>query len=669
MSDNSTYGMKHDLLQVVLDSLTYPFYVIDVADYQIQLANAAARKMHDSGNATCHALIHHQDIPCHMEGHPCPLEIIRKTGAPAVVEHVHYDPQGRPTYMEVHGFPIFDAAGRLTQIIEYCVDITDRKRLEEELRRLNHNLKEEVQMRTGQLNDQMARRILAEDRLHRRSQMLEGFFQHTITPLAFLDRQFTFIRVNEAYAQAEGETPEYFVGKNHFDLYPDKEVQAIFEQAVRNKKSYRAYARPFNVSNEPRPETAYWNWQITPLLDEQGQVEFLVFNLENVTEQQRALQEAQRRTQQLQQLTLELSQAEDRERKHLAEILHDDLQQMLAAAKFHVGLLDNRLSRGEDVQGMIHQVKDLLAQAIDKSRSLSHELNPPVLDQSDLCETFEWLAENIRAKYGLTVHVKSWGPVEVYSEPLKAFLFKAGQELLFNVIKHAQVQEARVRLRHQNGHVYLSVADHGRGFDPNALDKGGFGLMTIQERVKLLGGSMKIRSAPGRGSVFLIEVPDPASQTTTETPWSGEPSAAKTAAQRKRAQREGEAGLRVLLVDDHKIVREGLEAMLIEEEDIEVVGQAGNGREAVELAHRLQPDVIVMDVSMPVMMGDEATRRIKQELPEIHIIALSMFDDPRTADRMRKAGATAYLLKTAPSEQLLAAIRGSENPSLAANHS
>jgi DNA-binding NarL/FixJ family response regulator len=115
---------------------------------------------------------------------------------------------------------------------------------------------------------------------------------------------------------------------------------------------------------------------------------------------------------------------------------------------------------------------------------------------------------------------------------------------------------------------------------------------------------------------------------------------------------------RVLLVDDHKIVRQGIESMLVGEPDMEIVGQAGNGREAVDLACQLQPDVVVMDVAMPVMGGDEATRRIKLHLPETRVIALSMFDDTRIAERMRRAGAIAYLLKTAPSEDLLAAIRG-----------
>ena len=116
--------------------------------------------------------------------------------------------------------------------------------------------------------------------------------------------------------------------------------------------------------------------------------------------------------------------------------------------------------------------------------------------------------------------------------------------------------------------------------------------------------------------------------------------------------------LRVLLVDDHKVVRQGLEAVVGQEHDLEIVGQAGDCNEAVELACRLQPDVIVMDVAMPVMPGDEATRDIKQQFPRTRVVALSMFDDRRVADRMQQAGAAAYLLKTAPSEDLLAAIRG-----------
>jgi len=116
--------------------------------------------------------------------------------------------------------------------------------------------------------------------------------------------------------------------------------------------------------------------------------------------------------------------------------------------------------------------------------------------------------------------------------------------------------------------------------------------------------------------------------------------------------------IRVLVVDDHKIVREGLASILSEQPDIEVVGQASNGKEAVDLASTLAPDAIIMDVSMPVMSGDEATRRIKMLSPDTRIIALSMFEDNEMIQKMFQAGAESYVLKTAPSAELLAAIRG-----------
>jgi PAS domain S-box-containing protein len=484
--------------------------------------------------------------------------------------------------------------------------------------------------------------------------MLEAFFQHTIAPLAFLDRDFNFVRVNEAYARADGKGPEYFAGKNHFALYPNAENQAIFEQVVRTRQPYHAYARPFRYPDDPQRET-YWNWQLTPLLDERGQVQFLVLSMENVTEQQAAFSELQERARQLQRLALELSQTEDRERKRIADILHDDLQQQLAAAKFHLGLLGNQVKDDTSLREATAQVGEMIKDAIATSRSLSHELSPAMLYHGDFGETLEWLANQIQAKHGLVVHVEVHGQIEVSSDPIKAFLFRTAQEILFNTVKHAGVTEAAIRLRRRNGQVRLIVCDRGRGFDPKTLGQtAGFGLLSIRERVELLGGHMKIRSTPGRGSTFLIAVPDgqvsPRARLVAEQ--------AMSEVVDKATGRETGTCLRVLLADDHKVVREGLAILLNEQEDIEVVGQAANGWEAVDLAHKLQPDVVVMDVSMPVMEGDEATRQIKRHLPQTRVVALSMHDEARVMDQMCKAGASAYLLKTAPSEELLAAIRG-----------
>ncbi len=117
-------------------------------------------------------------------------------------------------------------------------------------------------------------------------------------------------------------------------------------------------------------------------------------------------------------------------------------------------------------------------------------------------------------------------------------------------------------------------------------------------------------------------------------------------------------GLRVLIVDDHKIMREGLRELLHLEKDMKVVGEAENGQQALQLAHELHPDVVVMDVNLgDAMNGVEATRRIHAENPDIVVVGLSMHSDPDVAEDMRDAGAAAYLPKGGPSVDLVKAIR------------
>jgi DNA-binding NarL/FixJ family response regulator len=114
--------------------------------------------------------------------------------------------------------------------------------------------------------------------------------------------------------------------------------------------------------------------------------------------------------------------------------------------------------------------------------------------------------------------------------------------------------------------------------------------------------------------------------------------------------------LRVLLVDDHLLVRQGLESILRGYEDLLVVGEAADGEEAVERAHQLHPDVVVMDVNMPRMDGVEATRRIKQDLPRAAVIGLSVNVNNQVEKAMRDAGAAAYLTKETAVEDLHAVI-------------
>ncbi|MCL5278977.1 MAG: PAS domain S-box protein [Planctomycetes bacterium] len=449
------------------------------------------------------------------EAIPETLRRLRKSGR-LLFETTLIRKDGQPVPVEVSVDTLEFRQRRMTLTV--VRDITERRRLQEQADRCQNRLQEEVRTRTEELRDavdrlqeEMGRRALVETELRKRSQMLEAFFRDTITPLAFLDRHFNFVRVNEAYAHAAGKNPEYFVGKNHFTLYPHEETEAIFRQTLRRRQAFYAYARPLIYPDQPERGVTYWDWRLTPLCDDAGEVQFLVLSLDDVTERQNAICQLEQRAHQLQRVTLEMLDAEDRERRRLAEILHDDLQQILAAAKFQLGLLDSRVRSDADLAETVRLVEQMLKDAIEKSRNLSHELGPAVLSQSGLDDTFAWLAHQMQSKHGLVVHVQTRGPVHSPSEPVRMFLYRAAQEILFNVIKHAEVSEAKLRLTRVRNQLRLTISDQGQGFDLRSLTHtAGSGLLSVRERAELLGGRMKIKSATGKGSTFLIAVPDAA---------------------------------------------------------------------------------------------------------------------------------------------------------------
>ncbi len=121
-------------LDLILESLPNPFYVIDASDYTIRVANSAAQFGELSKDSTCYALTHKSDTPCSLEEHPCPFEKIKKTKRPVTVEHLHYDKDGNLRNVEVYAFPVLDKVGNVSQIVEYVVDITKRKQAEDTLK-------------------------------------------------------------------------------------------------------------------------------------------------------------------------------------------------------------------------------------------------------------------------------------------------------------------------------------------------------------------------------------------------------------------------------------------------------------------------------------------------------------------------------------------------------
>ncbi len=173
----------------------------------------------------------------------------------------------------------------------YGRDITVQRNAEQALRLSRDQLQNKVRERTSELahtvnilQEEVQQRIQIENQLRERSEMLDAFFSHTITPLVILDRQFNFIRVNAAYARACQREIYEFEGHNHFEFYPNQENQRIFEEVVRTKKPFQVAARPFSFPDHPEWGLTYWDWSLVPILDDSGEVEMLVFSLKEVTE-------------------------------------------------------------------------------------------------------------------------------------------------------------------------------------------------------------------------------------------------------------------------------------------------------------------------------------------------------------------------------------------------
>jgi signal transduction histidine kinase/ActR/RegA family two-component response regulator len=361
---------------------------------------------------------------------------------------------------------------------------------------------------------------------------------------------------------------------------------------------------------------------------------------------------------QLRGLAVQLSQAELRERKRLSKVLHDHIQQLLVAARMQVGWIKSTEDL-ERIRVEAQGVDAILKEALEQSRSLAIELSPPVLHEIGLIGGLNWLASLMLEKNHFKVSLRLDRRAEPVSEEIRVLLFECARELLLNAVKHAGVSEAKMTLLlTKEGHLKLIVRDEGKGFDPDILKKrrageASLGLFSIQQRMAHIGGQMEIATAPGKGTSISVTIPNAKVKAIAgradSSAWEGGAESVKTY--------ETRTAHRVLVVDDHKIMREGLVGLMQFEQDIEVVGQAADGPQAIELADKLHPDVIVMDVNLGGMSGVEASKIILATNPDIKIIGLSMHLDRHVAKGMRDAGAVAYLTKGAPSEELLATIR------------
>ena len=366
-------------------------------------------------------------------------------------------------------------------------------------------------------------------------------------------------------------------------------------------------------------------------------------------------------------LATDLTVAEQTERRRLATELHDYLAQLLVVTRMKVAQLLKQ-DHDPEAQKILQEADHLLHQSLDYTRSLVSELTPQALYERGLGAALRWLGDQMRLQQVLNVEMALDAPELPLPEADAVLLFHSVRELLFNVLKHGKTDQACVSMRYEQNVLSITVSDRGCGFDVSRLmdDRSDrFGLLSIRERMMALGGGFDLQSETGKGTVASLHLPYTASGDSREASMELAPTqaakprrtSAPTAA--TSSSRDASAGtpIRVMIVDDHHMVREGLICILKQYADLTVVGEASTGKQALQLIDTLMPEVIIMDMQMPGWDGAESTRRILQKYPATVVIGVSIQTDPHVAKSMLDAGAAAFLPKETAGNHLYAAIQ------------
>jgi two-component system NarL family response regulator len=348
-----------------------------------------------------------------------------------------------------------------------------------------------------------------------------------------------------------------------------------------------------------------------------------------------------------------------KEREHLARELHDNLGQVLGYINLHAQGIRDLLTEGNE-----KEASHLTEQIIQVSQSTftdvreyllgvqvqtkKQNLAPNLDNQKIFFATLEAYLHDYSVFAGLKATLQLLPDQQqlALSPTVETHLLRIIQEALSNVRKYAQATQVKVEFTliaqpeaPDSNLTWLAVTiqDDGQGFDlantPHHLPGHGYGMESMRSRAAECGGTLTIESAPKQGTCVTVQLPLSKEQLVSVPP------------------------IRVLLADDSTLFLSGM-ANLLTRQGFQVVGTADNGEEAVVQAIRLQPDIILMDIHMPGGSGLEATRLIKQNLPECQIVMLTVSEDEEHLFTAIKNGAAGYLLKNLDSAKLVALLRG-----------
>jgi len=346
------------------------------------------------------------------------------------------------------------------------------------------------------------------------------------------------------------------------------------------------------------------------------------------------------------QLTGRVLNLQDEERRRIARDLHESTSQSLNRLVLNLAYVQKeaQFEGTSAVAKMLAESMEVAQQVSKEIRDLSHLLYPPALDHMGLIPAMQ--AHAARTSEVTEIEITHDLPTEMPRLPRETAiaLFRVVQESLENVRRHSGSKTAEIRLARHHGAVLLEVKDQGAGMPPDLLAEPaasvaglGVGVAGMRERLRQLGGRLEIKSGEG-GTTVRATVP-------------------VTEKEGLKTSRPAGAPLRILIADDAEVVRRSVRAVFEVEPDLAVVGEAANGHEAIERTVELQPDIVVLDLTMPRMGGLEASRQIRVVVPSARIVVLSQDDSPETVREARNAGALGYILKSDAARELMAGVR------------
>jgi PAS domain S-box-containing protein len=392
------------------------------------------------------------------------------------------------------------------------------QKLIQQFGRDNVQLGERLGARTYALekaNEEMRLEIAERGRIEKALMESESRFRTIIREaalgIALIDQQGRVIEGNPALLAMLGYAPEELRGMEFTRINHPENAKSSWENFQKLLTGKQDVSRVETRYIRKDGWTGWGRQSISLVREAGGKPQFAIALFEDITERRESEEKIRTYQQQLQSLASELSLTEERERRRLATVLHDQIAQLLVVAKGKFEKVqESALFRS--LAKPMEEIRKLIEESIRYTRSLVFELSPPILYDLGFEPAMEWLAEHMEQEYGLAVVVEDDAQPKPLDNETRVLLFRAVRELLFNVLKHAQASYTKVIMQRVGEHLQITVEDNGVGFAPDKLGASsgkiqGFGLFSIRERLNYFGGRMEIESTSGEVTRVILRLP------------------------------------------------------------------------------------------------------------------------------------------------------------------